>query len=141
MFFSCKQYTTFCRPYHSDRIIGVHLNPPVCLCFCTATVASAFQVTLYQIGGSFAFGGKTYEHANARGASRRKRVLACLQVVCRLYQLSKNDSSPLSEKKPFYIIPDPHTPFWSSVLFVSHGEAGHVPALELQRICQTGISL
>ena len=57
--------------------------------------------------GSFASGGKTCEHVNARGASRRKRVLACLQVVCRLCQLSKNDSSPLSEKKPFYIIPDP----------------------------------
>ena len=31
---------------------------------------------------------------------------ACLQAVCRLYQLSKNDASPPSEKKPFYIIPD-----------------------------------
>ena len=35
-------------------------------------------------------------------------MLACLQVVCCLYQLSKNDSSPPSEKKPFYIIPDPY---------------------------------
>ena len=49
---------------------------------------------------------ETCEHVNVRGASRRKRVSACLQVVCSLYQLSKNDSSPLSEKKPFYIIPD-----------------------------------
>ena len=27
-------------------IYGVHLNPPVCRCFCTATLASAFQITL-----------------------------------------------------------------------------------------------
>ena len=96
-----------CKAVVWDGRLWGHLDPPVCLCFCTATVASAFQITLYQIGGSFAFGGKTCEHANARGALRRKRVLACLQVVCRLCQLSKNNSSPLSEKKPFYIIPDP----------------------------------
>lgn len=88
--------------------LAVHLDPPVCLCFCTAAVASAFQVTLYQIGGSFAFGGETCGHADTRGASRRKRVSACLQVAFRHYQLSKNDSHPLSEKKPFYIIPDPN---------------------------------
>ena len=55
----------------------------------------------------FCIRGKACEHADARGASRRKRVSACLQAVCRLYQLSKNDASPPSEKKPFYIIPDP----------------------------------
>lgn len=55
----------------------------------------------------FCIRGKACEHADARGASGRKRVSACLQAVCRLYQLSKNDASPPSEKKPFYIIPDP----------------------------------
>ena len=53
----------------------------------------------------FCIRGKACEHADARGASGRKRVSACLQAVCRLYQLSKNDASPPSEKKPFYIIP------------------------------------
>ena len=41
----------------------------------------------------------------ARRYTTQARVLACLQAVCCLYRLSKNDSSPLSEKKPFYIIP------------------------------------
>ena len=42
-----------------------------------------------------------------RGATRRRRVSACSQVAYCLCQLSKNGSSPPSEKKPFYIIPDP----------------------------------
>ena len=44
---------------------------------------------------------------NMRGATRRRRVSACSQAAYCLCQLSKNDSSPSSEKKPFYIIPAP----------------------------------
>ena len=71
-------------------------------------MASASQITVYQIGGSFASGGKTCEHVNARAAlhdaSARVGMFASRIPFS---QLSKNDSSPPSEKKQFYIIPDP----------------------------------
>ena len=44
---------------------------------------------------------------STRGATRRKRVSACSQAAYCHCQLSKNDASPPSEKKPFYIIPAP----------------------------------
>ena len=70
-------------------------------------MASASQITVYQIGGSFCQRGKTCEHVNARAAlhdaSARVGMFASRIPFS---QLSKNGSSPPSEK-PFYIIPDP----------------------------------
>ena len=43
--------------------------------------------------------GETCEHADARGASRRKRAAACLQVVSSYSQLSKNESYSTVEKR------------------------------------------
>ena len=63
-------------------------------------MASASQITVYQIGGSFALGGKTCEHVNARAAlhdaSARVGMFASRIPFS---QLSKNDSSLPSEKK------------------------------------------
>ena len=87
---------------HADCgiILFVHLDPPVWLCFCTATVASALQLTVYQIGGSFAFRGKTCEHVNARAAlhdaSARVGMFASRIPFS---QLSKNGSFSTVEKR------------------------------------------
>ena len=47
----------------------------------------------------FCICGETCEHADARGASRRKRAAACLQVVSSYSQLSKNESFSTVEKR------------------------------------------
>jgi len=64
----------------------------------------------------------------ARRYTTQARVLACLQAVCCLYRLSKNDSSPLSEKKPFYIIP---IPSGQGLWIYGTGKSLYIPAPEL----------
>lgn len=77
----------------------VHFDPPVCLCFCTATVASAFQIALHRIGGSFALGERLVDmptRAALHGASARVGMFASRFPSSRL---SKNASFPTVEKR------------------------------------------